>query len=169
MFDLKRELDKWIKMEVIEPSKSPWGAPTFIVFRNGKPRMVIDYRKLNDQWLTTLDALSGFTQLEMSDSSKEYTAFRSHRGLYQFKRLPFGYRNGPSVFQRVMQDVLSPYLWIFALVYIDDIVIFSKSFEEHILHVGKVLQSIKHSGLTLSPTKCHFGFQSRVKWKLLNN
>ena len=127
-------------MEVIKPSRSPWRAPAFIVFRNGKP------------------ALFGFTQLEMSDGSKEYTAFRSHRGLYQFKRLPFGYRNGPSVFQRVMQDVLSPYLWIFALVYIDNIVIFSKSFDEHLIHIGKVLKSVKTSGITLSPVKCHFGF-----------
>lgn len=96
----------------------------------------------------------------MDDSSKEFTAFRSHRGLYQFKRLPFGYRNGPSVFQRVMQNVLAPFLWIFTLVYIDDIVIFSKTFEEHLEHVNKVLSAISQSGITLSPKKCHFGYQS---------
>lgn len=144
--------------------------------------MVIDYRKLNElvipdefplprqdeilqaitgsQWLTTLDALSGFTQLEMTQGSKEYTAFRSHRGLYQFKRLPFGYRNGPSEFQRVMQDVLAPFLWVFALVYIDDIVIYSKTFEEHVMHIKQVLEAVEESGITLSPKKCHFGYQS---------
>jgi transposase InsO family protein len=176
------QIDAWLKLEVIEPSKSPWGFPVLIVYRNGKPRMCIDYRKLNEhaipdefplprqdtilqaltgsQWLSTLDALAGFTQLSMDDDAKEKTAFRTHRGLYQFRRMPFGYRNGPSVFQRVMQNVLSPYLWIFTLVYIDDIVIYSKTFEEHLQHLGKVFDSIERSGLTLSPAKCHLAYQS---------
>ena len=179
---MDKQIDDWIQMEVIEPSVSPWGAPTFIVYRNDKPRMVIDYRKLNDcvipdefplprqedilqaltgaQWLSTFDALAGFTQLEMAEDSKELTAFRSHRGLYQFKRLPFGFRNGPSVFQRVMQGVLSAYLWVFTLVYIDDIVVYSKSFEDHLKHVDAVLKEIAKSGITLSPPKCHLGFRS---------
>src|ERR1700742_1131999 len=112
------------------------------------------------QWLSTFDALAGFTQLEMANESKELTGFRCHRGLFQFKRLPFGYRNGPSVFQRVMQGVLSPYLWIFALVYIDDIVAFSKTFKDHLKHVDLVLKAITKSGITLSPSKCHLGYQS---------
>ena len=104
---MDKQIDDWLHLEVIEPSVSPWGAPAFIVYRNDKPRMVIDYRKLNDrvipdefplpkqedilqaltgaQWLSTFDALAGFTQLEMAEDSKELTAFRSHRGLYQFK------------------------------------------------------------------------------------
>ena len=144
--------------------------------------MVIDYRKLNERvipdefplprqddilqaitgskWLTTLDALAGFTQLQMADESKELTAFRCHRGLYQFNRLPFGYRNGPSIFQRVMQDVLAPYLWIFTLVYIDDIVIYSTTFEDHLIHIDKVLKAVSRAGITLSPKKCNFAFQS---------
>jgi hypothetical protein len=179
---MDKQMDSWIQLEVIEPSISPWGAPAFIVYRNGKPRMVIDYRRLNEavipdefplpkqegilqaltgsQWLSTFDALSGFTQLEMADDSKELTGFRSHRGLYQFKRMPFGYRNGPSVFQRVMQGILSAFLWIFALVYIDDIVVFSKTFEEHLVHLDKVLKAVIKSGITLSPPKCHLGYQS---------
>jgi hypothetical protein len=113
---IDKQMDSWIQLGVIEPSKSPWAAPVFIVYRNGKPRMVIDLRKLNEmviadefplprqddilqalsgsQWLTTLDALAGFTQLTMSDSSAEKLAFRTHRGLWQFRRMPFGYRNG---------------------------------------------------------------------------
>src|ERR1700743_3693259 len=179
---MDKQIDEWIQLQVIEPSVSPWGAPAFIVYRNDKPRMVIDYRKLNDyvipdefplpkqedilqaltgaQWLSTFDALAGFTQLEMAEDSKELTAFRSHRGLYQFKRLPFGYRNGPSVFQRVMQGILAPYLWIFSLVYIDDIVVYSKTFEDHLKHVDLVLKVIAKSGITLSPPKCHLGFRS---------
>jgi hypothetical protein len=97
---IDKQMDSWIQLGVIEPSKSPWGAPVFIVYRNGKPCMVIDLWRLNQmvvpdefpiphqedimqaltgaQWLTTLDALSGFTQLTMSDKSAEMLAFRTH-------------------------------------------------------------------------------------------
>lgn len=74
--------------------------------------------------------------------------------------MPFGYRNGPAVFQRVMQGILAPFLWIFALVYINDIVIFSKSFEDHLIHINLVLKEIEDAEITLSPGKCHFGYQS---------
>ena len=179
---IDKQMDAWIQLGVIEPSKSPWGAPVFIAYRNGKPRMVIDPRRLNEQviadefplprqdeilqslegsqYLTTLDALAGFTQLSIKPEDREKLAFRSHRGLYQFKRMPFGYRNGPAVFQRVMQGILAPFLWIFALVYIDDIVVFSKSFEDHLVHLNLVLKAIEDARITLSPGKCHFGYQS---------
>ena len=135
---MDEQLDKWFEQDVIEPSKSPWSAPVVIAYRNGKPRFCVDYRKLNAattpdefpiprqseilsslsgaQVLSSLDALSGFTQLEMHEDDIEKTAFRTHRGLFQFKRMPFGLRNGPSIFQRVMQGILAPYLWIFCLV-----------------------------------------------------
>lgn len=144
--------------------------------------MVVDFRKLNERvipdefplprqedilktltgshWLSTLDALAGFTQLEIAEKDREKTAFRTHRGLFQFLRMPFGYRNGPAVFQRVMQNVLAPFLWIFTLVYIDDIVIYSESFEKHLSHVDQVLRAIMQAKITLSPTKCHFAYQS---------
>ena len=179
---IDQQMDQWIKLGVIEPSKSPWGAPAFIVYRNGKPRMVVDLRRLNErvindeyplpkqedilqtltgaQWLTTLDALLGFTQLTMTPSASEKLAFRTHRGLWQFKRMPFGYRNGPGVFQRIMQGILAPYLWIFALVYIDDIVVFSRTFDDHLRHLDTVFAAIARSGITLSPSKCHFAYQS---------
>ena len=94
------------------------------------------------QVLSTLDALSGFTQLSLVEEDKEKTAFRTHRGLYQFKRLLFGLHNRPSIFQRAMQGILALYLWIFTLVYIDNIVVFSKSYEEHLDHLDKVLSAI---------------------------
>ena len=74
--------------------------------------------------------------------------------------MPFGYRNRPAVFQRVMQGILAPFLWIFALVYIDNIVIFSKSFEDHLIHVYLVLMAIEDAKITLLPAKCHFSYQS---------
>ena len=117
---------------------SPWGFPVVVVYCNGKPRLVADYRKLDaktvldefpisrqseiiqtlsgSQVLLSFDALAGFTRLDMDETEKEKTAFRCHLGLWQFKRMPFGLRNGPSIFQRLMQNVLAPFLWIFALV-----------------------------------------------------
>ena len=179
------QMDKWFEQDVIEPSISPWSAPVVIAYRNGKPRFCVDYRKLNAvtipdefpiprqseilsslsgaQVLSSLDALSGlsgFTQLELHEDDIEKTAFRTHRGLFQFKRMPFGLRNGPLIFQRVMQGILAPYLWLFCLVYIDDIVVFSKSYEDHIAHLDKVLEAIEKAGITLSPNKCHLFYGS---------
>jgi hypothetical protein len=74
--------------------------------------------------------------------------------------MPFGYKIGPSIFQRVMQNILAPFLWIFALVYIDDIMIFSLTFEDHVNNLDQVFQVIQKSGVTLAITKCHFGYQS---------
>jgi hypothetical protein len=96
----------------------------------------------------------------MAEEDVEKTVFRTHRGLAQFKRMPFGLRNGPSIFQRVMQGILSPYLWLFALVYIDDIVVYSKTYEDHIDHLDRVLGAIEGAGITLSPNKCHLFYSS---------
>jgi hypothetical protein len=94
------------------------------------------------QWLSTLDALAGFTQLSIKEEDQEKTAFRCHKGLFHFKRLPFGFRNGPAVCQQVMNNVLAPYLWIFALVYIKNIMIFSITFEDHLKHLDQVFTTI---------------------------
>lgn len=179
---INEQLDKWFEQEVIEPSKSPWSAPVMIVYHNRKPQFCVDYCKLNAatipdefpiprqseilsslsgaQVLSSLDALSGFTQLEMDEKDIEKMAFRTHRGLFQFKRMPFGLRNGPSIFQHVMQGILAPYLWIFCLVYIDNIVIYSKTYEDHIDHLDKVLEAIEQVGIMLSPVKCHLFYSS---------
>ncbi|GJF00558.1 polyprotein [Phanerochaete sordida] len=179
---IDQQIDKWFAQGVIEPSQSPWSAPVVIVYRNGKARFCVDYRKLNAvtipdefpiprqseilsalsgaQVLSSLDALSGFTQLELDPADVEKTAFRTHRGLFHFRRMPFGLRNGPSIFQRTMQAILAPFLWLFALVYIDDIVVYSRSYEDHINHLDRVLGAIEQSGLTLSPDKCHLFYGS---------
>jgi Reverse transcriptase (RNA-dependent DNA polymerase) len=136
--------------------------------------MVIDYWKLNEiaisdefplpkqedilqalegsQWLSTLDALAGFTQVEVEPKEREKLAFRTHRGLWQFIRMPFGYKNGPGIFQRIMQNVLAPFLWIFALVYIDDIVIFSLTLEDHISHLDQVFKGAPSVQIPVSNT-----------------
>jgi len=140
------QINKWLEQEVIKPSKSPWATPVIIVYQNRKPWFCINYHKLNSvtipdefhipqqseilqallgaQVLTTLDTLAGFNQLPITED-QEKMGFRSHQGLHQFKQLPFGLCNGPSVFQRVMQGILAPFLWIFSLVYINNIVVYS--------------------------------------------
>jgi Reverse transcriptase (RNA-dependent DNA polymerase) len=175
-------MDKWIQLGIIEPSRSPWAALAFTVYRNGKPKMVVDYRTLNEitisdkfplpkqedilqalvgcQWLSTLDVLTGFTQLEVDPKEREKLAFRTHRGLWQFIQMPFGYKNGPSIFQRVMQNVLAPFLRIFTLVYINNIVIFSKTFDDHLHHLDQVFKAVAKTGITLATGKCHFVYQS---------
>ncbi len=74
--------------------------------------------------------------------------------------MPFGYKNGPSIFQRIMQNVLAPFLWIFALVYINNIVIFSKSFDDHLSHLDQVFKAAAETGIMLVNRKCHFTYQS---------
>jgi hypothetical protein len=179
---IDKQLDAWFEAGVIEESSSPWGFPVIIVFRNGKPRFCVDYRRLNEKtiadeyplpkqsdilqalsgshWLSTFDALAGFTQMEIKESDRPLTAFRTHRGLHQFRKMPFGLRDGPSIFQRIMNEILAKYLWIFVLVYIDDIVVFSKTFEDHLRHLDWVLGAIAKAGITLAPSKCHVGYQS---------
>jgi Reverse transcriptase (RNA-dependent DNA polymerase)/RNase H-like domain found in reverse transcriptase/Aspartyl protease len=179
---IEKQMEKWLKLGVVEPSKSPWGFPVVIVFRNGKPRFCVDYRDLNkllkfDQHplplqedirnalvgaviFSILDALAGFNQMNVKYEDREKTAFRMHLGLYQFVQVPFGIQSGPAAFQRIMQETLAPWLWIFTLVYIDDIITYSKSFEDHLIHLDKVLGAIEKSGLTLAPDKCHIAYES---------
>ena len=127
---IDKQTDKWIQLGIIEPSRSPWAAPAFIVYQNGKPRMVVDYRKLNEiaisdefplpkqedilqalvrcQWLSTLDVLARFMQLEVDPKEREKLAFRTHHGLWQFIQMPFGYKNGPSIFSKGHAKCISP-------------------------------------------------------------
>src|ERR1700733_15114426 len=101
---------------------------------------------VDSEYFSVFDAGSGFNQLNMHKNSQEMTAFRIHNGLYEFLRLPFGIQSGPAVFQRIMNEVLAPWLWIFVLVYIDDIITYSKTFEEHLKHVDTVLQDVIKAG-----------------------
>ena len=140
---------------VICESESPWGAPVIVVYRNSKARVCIDYWKVNSvtltdeyplprqldilralsgsQWLSTFDVLSGFHQLEVVEEHRNITAFRTHKhSLLEFTRLLFGLHNRPAVFQRVMNKVLAKFLWLFMLVYIDDIMVYSQTFDHHV-------------------------------------
>lgn len=176
---INEEIDYMLKNNVIEPSESPWAAPIHLVKKkNGTFRFCIDFRGLNALtkkdayplpriddtldslagmvYFTTLDARKGYWQILMNLSDREKTAFISHRGLFQFKRMPFGLTNAPATFQRMMDLVLSGLLYELCLVYIDDIIIFSRTFEDHLKNIQTVLDRLRSANIKLSPEKCNF-------------
>ena len=177
---VEEELDKMLAEDIIERSSSSWASPiTLVPKKDGTTRFCVDYRKLNAvtkkdahplpniqdifdmmtgaSVFTTLDLKSGYWQIPMTQDSREKTAFVCHRGLFQFKRMPFGLTNGPAVFQRMMNHVLAPYLGKSVMVYLDDIVIFSRNPEEHEQHVAQVLEALQAAQLTVKLSKCEFG------------
>ncbi len=162
----------------IEPSRSEWSSPVVIVPKKHRTlRVCIDFRKLNAQsrfdaylmpriddllerigqarYITTLDLCKGYWQVTLDNDSKQYTAFRTPSGLYHFTVLPFGLHGAPAKFQRLMDQVLRGCEgW--AAAYLDDVVIFSNSWEEHLTHM---LKRIREAGLTLNVKKWEWARQ----------
>ena len=183
---VRKLLDEMLMSDVIEPSTSPWASPVVLVAKkDGSTRFCIDYRRLNEvtrkdayplpridmtldalhgsQWFSTLDLVSGYWQVELEEADREKTAFCTTEGLYQFKVMPFGLCNAPASFQRLMDLVLSGLQWSQCLVYLDDIIVLGRSFNEHIKNLNSVFQRLRESGLRLKPTKCCF-FQTEVRY-----
>ena len=98
---------------------------------------------------TTLDCNSGYWQIPVAPSDREKTAFVCHAGLYQYRRMPFGLTNAPATFQRTLDIVLSSFKWRSCLVYLDDVILFSKDVKTHIRHVDEVLGALQSAGVTL--------------------
>ena len=183
---IKQEIEKMKNADVIEPSNSPWASPVVLVKKkDGSVRFCVDYRKLNAvtekdayplpriddnldslqgaRWFSTLDLASGYWQVEMSEKDKAKTAFCTKYGLYQFKVMPFGLCNAPGTFERLMETVLRGMQWERAVLYLDDIIIFSKDISQHLERLEEVLQRLKNANLTLKPSKCHF-FKKQVEF-----
>jgi hypothetical protein len=177
--EVERQVKELLLHGLIEPSSSPYGAPVlFVTKKDGTLRMCIDYRALNkvtvknkyplplinqlmDQLngatcFTSLDLQSGYHQIRISPEDEPKTAFRTPFGHYQFKVLSFGLTNAPATFQAAMNDVFRKYLGSFVLVYIDDILVFSKTPEEHLKHVELVLQCLRENDLYAKLSKCEF-------------
>ena len=175
---IKKLLDEMKEKSIVSPSNSPWASPIVIVpKKDGSIRLCIDYRKVNEvtrkdaypiprvddtldtlagaKWFSTLDLKSGYWQVEVNKDDREKTAFCTHEGLFQFNVMPFGLCNAPATFQRLMDMVLKGLLWDSCLVYIDDIIIFGKTFEHHLENLAKVFERIEQAGLKLQPQKCH--------------
>ena len=168
------------KKDVIRPSNSPWASPIVLVRkRDGSHRFCVDYRKLNAVtrkedaypipriddtldtlsgacWFSTLDMVSGYWQVEVGEKDREKTAFCTPYGLYEFNVLPFGLCNGPATFQRLMDLVLSGLQMSQCLVYIDDVIVVGRTFDEHLCNLREVFGRVRGAGLKLKPSKCAF-------------
>ena len=180
-----KEAQKLIDNDLVRPSKSAYNAPAWIVKKkpgnDGKEkwRLVIDYRKLNEKtipdpylipsiteifdeignnkYYTSIDMASGFHQIKMKESDIHKTAFSIHPlGRFEFKVLPFGLINSPRIFQRIINNVLSNLIGKICFVYIDDIIIFANTIEEHTLRFKLVIQRLREAGLKLASNKCEF-------------
>ena len=183
---VKEELDKMTKQGVIEPSSSAWASPIVLVKKkDGSIRFCVDYRKLNSittkdayslpriednldalkgaKFFSTLDLISGYWQVEMAPEDKEKTAFCTKYGLFQFKVMPYGLSNAPGTFERLMETVLRGMQWERAVLYLDDIIVFSDSVEEHLKRLEEILQRLRAANLMLKPSKCHF-FKHQVEF-----
>lgn len=183
---MKTEIDRMLKQGIIEPSQSPWSSPIVLVTKkDGSTRFCVDYRKLNNvtykdsyplpkidesldalrgsKWFSTLDLQSGYFQVEMDPQDAEKTAFTTTCGLFQFKVLSFGLCNAPATFERMMESVLSGLHWETCLLYIDDVIVFGDSFDQHLQRVADVLDRLGKVGLKVSPTKCQL-FKKQVSF-----
>lgn len=173
---MKQELEMMQKLEVIEPSFSEWNNPIVLVpKKDGSLRFCLDFRKLNSvskfdpypmprvddlieklgsaKYLTTLDLCKGYWQVPLSPDSKELTAFKTPFGHYQFRVLPFGLHGAPATFQRMIDQILQG-TENFAAAYLDDIIIYSRTWQGHLEHLKEVLTRIKNAGLTIRSDKC---------------
>ena len=176
---VQAEIKTMLELGVIEESHSAWSSPIVLVGKpDGSIRFCVDYRKVNDvsrfdaypmprvdelldrlgtaRFFSTLDLTKGYWQIPLSPESKEKTAFSAPDGLYQFRTLPFGLFGAPATFQRLMDRVLRPHA-AFAAAYLDDVIIHSDNWAQHLRHVAAVLESLRQAGLTANPKKCTIG------------
>ena len=187
---MREEVDKILsemkQQGVIEESHSPWISPAVLVRKkDGSIRFCVDFRKLNavtkkdsypipriedlhdrlsgNSWFCTLDLKSGYWQVKLRSQDKEKTAFSVGNGLWQFTVMPFGLCNAPATFERLMEKVLRPILNKICLVYLDDVIIFGKTFEEMFANLREVLFLLGKANLKLNPKKCSF-FSREVKY-----
>ena len=113
----------------------------------------------NPQFFTSLDLGKAFWQVPFSDSSKQKAAIITQNGIFEFQTMPFGLSGAPATFQSLMMKVLKAVVWKYALCYVDDVIIFSRNFKEHLKLIDKILKPIKNAGLNISPNKCKFAQQ----------
>lgn len=182
--EVRDQISKMLSQGIIRPSESAWSSPIWVVPKKAdasgkaKWRLVVDFRKLNEktyddkypipnindvldklgncQYFTTLDLASGFYQVETDPIDIPKTAFNVENGHYEFLRMPMGLKNAPSTFQRVMDNVLKDLQNSVCLVYLDDIVVFSTSLQEHIINLEKVFERLRESNFKVQLDKSEF-------------
>ena len=176
---IDEEIEKMKRCGVIRESCSPYAAPCLIVYKkSGKPRLVVDFRRLNEKvvpiryplphlesslqllggnkWFTTLDLISGYHQIPLREEDKHKTAFSSGTGLYEFNRVPFGMVSSGAAMQYAMERVLAGLNNKICLTYIDDILVYGRTAEEHDKNLNEVLKRLMESGFKINGSKCTF-------------
>ena len=188
--EVKQHLKEMLEIGAISESKSPWASAVVLVRKkDGSLRFCIDLRKLNArtvkdayslpriketldcfngaQWFTSLDLKSGYWQVELDEESKALTAFAfGPLGFYQCEHMPFGLNNTPATFQRLMESFLGDMHLKWGIIYLDDIIIFSKTPKEYIQRLRGVFQKLHESWLNLKPKKCEFSRQEFHIWNI---
>ena len=183
--EAEHEIKAMAEMDLIEPSTSPWSAPAIMVpKKNGKLRLCVDYRRLNKKtipdsqplphigdsldalggakWFSTLDLKMGFHQVSVAEQDRPKTAFSiPGSGLWQFKVMPFGATNSPAVFERLMERIFAGLTYVTLLIYLDDIIVFGKTFEVHLQNLEEVFLRLKEANLKINAEKCLF-FQKQT-------
>jgi hypothetical protein len=177
--ELRKQLDELLAKKFIKPSTSPYGAPVlFVRKKDGTLRMCVDYRALNGitkknrhplpridelidrfrgaRYFSKLDLLSGYHQQRIYEPHTHKTAFRCRYGHFEFNVVPFGLTNAPASFSNMMLKVLDPVLDKWVVVYLDDILIYSKTKAEHLKHLRSVLALLRQHGLYAKLSKCSF-------------
>ncbi|GBG79634.1 hypothetical protein CBR_g29784 [Chara braunii] len=182
----KRQLEELLRLGFIKPSNSPWGAPVLFARKAAETlRLCIDYRGLNrytvknsypmpcydelfdrlagNRFFTKIDLRSGYHQIRVAAADQPKTAFRSRFGHYEFTVMPFGLTNAPATFKRAMNDIFRDILEQYVLVYLDDILVYSRTLEEHLRHLRDVLDRLRRHGFyaKLSKCDCPIAFYSR--------
>jgi transposase InsO family protein len=181
---MEEEVRKMLKQGVVEASTSAWASPVVLVRKkDGTYRFCVDYRRVNDvtkkdayplprlddsieamggaQWFSTLDLHSGYWQVEMDEADKDKTAFVTRMGLYQFRVMPFGLTNAPATFERLMEHVLQGMQWEQLQVYLDDIIVFGKTFLIALFNLTQVFIRFRKAQLKMKVKKCSL-FQKEV-------
>ncbi|GBG80016.1 hypothetical protein CBR_g30277 [Chara braunii] len=177
--ELKCQLEELLRLDFIKPSNSPWGAPVLFARKaDGTLRLCIDYRGLNrytvknsypmpradelfdrlagNRFFTKIDLRSGYHQIRVTTEDQPKTAFRSRFGHYEFTMMPFGITNAPATFQTAMNDIVRDILEEYVLVYLDDILVYSRTLEDHLRHLRDVLQRLRKHDLYAKLSKCRF-------------
>ena len=183
--EIDKQVNLMLEMGLIRPSNSPYASPILLRPKpNGEFRFCVNFKYINAltiddsfpmkkitdilmslanaKYLSKLDAEKGYWQVPMHPDSIKYTAFRTKKGLYEYLVCPFGLKNAPATYQRIINSVLEG-LDDICVSYQDDILIFSKTFEEHLEHLEMVLNRLKDAGITILRNKCEFG-KTQVKF-----
>ena len=183
--NIEQKVQEMLDNDIIEPSMSEWHQPVVLIRKKcGDYRFVVDYRQLNKvtkpinfplprlddiidtiaeskaQIFSVMDMANGFWQIPLDPTTKHKSAFITHNGVYNFKKLPYGLMNSPACFNMVMSEVLRGINWKCAIIYVDDIIVFSNSFDDHLHNLSLVFDRLRRSGLKLKPEKCKFAVKS---------